>query len=112
MRSRSILAALLLTAAGAAALALPPHAAPARAASRAAPATGPTIALLATHPSATYTSLYLARAGERAPGVAVATFPHLPGALVRGVVLPGTASVLATADTLETRDASFNASLF
>jgi hypothetical protein len=112
VRPRSAFTALLLSAAGIAALACLPRAAPARAQSGPTTPVGPTVALFATNPSATYSSLYLVRAGDGAKGTPVATFPHREGAVVRGAVIPGTASVLATADTLETRDASFNASLF
>lgn len=74
---------------------------------------GPVVALLATAPEGAHTSLYLARAGDtggaRAP---VATFTHREGAAVRGAVVRGTEEVLAVADTLETRDLSFAASVF
>jgi len=64
------------------------------------------------YPGALHTSLYLATAGDGASSAPVATFTHLAGAVVRGSVLPGTQVVLATADTAETRDLSFNATLF
>jgi hypothetical protein len=75
-------------------------------------ASGPSVALLATKPGALHTSLYLARTGGRALQAPVATFTHLPDAVVRGSVVPGTSVVVATADTQPTRDPSFNASLF
>ena len=73
---------------------------------------GPRVALFATFPGAELTSLYLVQAGGGADPAPVATFGHLPGAVVRGAVVPGTPYVLATADTTPTRDGSFNASLF
>lgn len=78
------------------------------------PATGPTVAILATRPGGEHTSLYLAAVGASVadlPGP-VATFNHLAGAAVRAEVVPGTGTVLAIADVAPTRDASFNASLF
>lgn len=89
-----------------------PRATPARAEGTPTESDGPTVAIFATQPFAGSTSLYLARAGESAVSLPVASFPHLPGAVVRAVVLPGTDAVLATAATAETRDASFNTSLF
>lgn len=76
------------------------------------PTKGVTVALLATRPGALHTSLYLARAGGSEAGAPVATFTHLAGAVVRGSVIPGTAIVVAAADSKPTRDLSFNASLF
>ena len=84
-----------------------PAAAPASAAAR-----GPTVALLATRPGAGFTSLVLARAGESAAPVPVARFDHADGAEVKGAILPGTSTVIAVADTAETRDLSFASSLF
>ena len=78
------------------------------------PATGPTIAILATRPGGEHTSLYLAAVGAAPadlPGP-VATFNHLAGAAVRAAIVPETDTVLAIADVATTRDASFNASLF
>lgn len=72
----------------------------------------PRVALLVTQPGAMHTSLYLAAPGDSKAPVPVATFTHLAGATARGVVVPGTETVIAAADTAETRDASFNASLF
>jgi hypothetical protein len=100
----------------AAALLLPgsprPALAPAFAGGRVA-VTGPTVALLVTPPGGAHTSLYLARAGEAPSEQApAATFTHLEGAVVRGAVIPGTDVVLAVADTLPTRDASFAATMF
>jgi hypothetical protein len=112
MRARSVLAASLFALGGALAFALVPRATPARAESTPSGSAAPVVALLATQPSAGTTSLYLARAGESTPSLPVASFPHLPGAVVRGAVLPAAGAVLATADTAATRDASFNASLF
>jgi hypothetical protein len=73
---------------------------------------GPRVALVATFPGAAHSSLYIVRAGEAANPAPVATFTHLPDAAVRAAALPGGDAVLATADTAETRDRSFNASLF
>ena len=72
----------------------------------------PRVALLATMPGALHTSLYVVAPGEAAVSAPVATFTHLPGATVRAAVLPGTTTLVATADTAETRDLSYNASLF
>lgn len=72
---------------------------------------GPRVALLATRPGAELSSLFIVRAGQSDDPVPVATFPHLADATVRAAVLPGVETVLATADTAPTRDASFNASL-
>ncbi len=44
-------------------------------------------------------------------GAPVATFSHLPDAMVRGALLPGTRTVIATADRAPTRDHAFDASL-
>lgn len=68
--------------------------------------------MLATAPGALHTSLYHASALNGEVSAPLATFTHLPGAVVRGAVLPGTDVVIASADTAETRDPSFNASLF
>lgn len=84
-----------------------PPAAPATAAAR-----GPTVALLVTRPGAGYTSLVLARAGESAAPPPVARFDHTDAAEVKGAILPGTSTVIAVADTAETRDLSFASSLF
>ncbi|UQA57854.1 hypothetical protein [Polyangium aurulentum] len=73
---------------------------------------GPRVALVATFPGAAHSSLYLVQAGDTANPAPVATFTHLPDAAVRAANLPGTDTVFATADTAETRDRSFNASLF
>jgi hypothetical protein len=75
-------------------------------------AAAPGVLLLATQPGALHTSLYLVSPGDRAPLAPLSTFTHLPGATVRAAVLPGTSTVVATADTAETRDPSFDASLF
>ncbi len=72
----------------------------------------PRVALLVTKPGALHTSLYVASPGDTAPSAPLATFTHLAGATVRAAVLPGTTTLVATADTAETRDLSFNASLF
>lgn len=72
----------------------------------------PHVALLVTKPGALHTSMYVATPGDSKPLAPVATFTHLPGGTARGAVLPGSSTVIATADTAETRDASFNASLF
>jgi len=73
---------------------------------------GPEVALLATRPSGTTTSLYLTRPGDPSAPAPVATFSHLEGAVVRGTTVPGTDTVLAVADTSPARDASFAASIF
>lgn len=75
-------------------------------------ADAPRVALLATTPGALHTSLYHANAANGELSPPLATFTHLPGAVVRGAVLPGTEAVVATADTADTRDLSFDASLF
>ncbi|APR79357.1 Hypothetical protein A7982_04704 [Minicystis rosea] len=76
-------------------------------------APGPAVALLATRPGGSHTSLYLARPGDTTTAIApVATFTHREDAAVRGATVPGTSTVLAVADTQETRDLSFAASLF
>src|SRR5690242_9597719 len=72
----------------------------------------PRVALLATKPGALHTSLYLASAEDGALSEPLATFTHRADAVVRGAVLPGTEVVIAAADTGETRDLSFDASLF
>ncbi len=72
----------------------------------------PTIALLATHPGAELTSLFLVRGEGNMDLAPVSTFGHLQDATVRATVLPGKNAVMATADVTPTRDASFNAGLF
>jgi hypothetical protein len=72
----------------------------------------PRVALLATAKGAEHTSLYHASAATGGLSAPLASFTHLPGAVVRGAVLPGSEVVMATADTAETRDLSFAASLF
>lgn len=69
-------------------------------------------ALLATHPGAELTSLFLVDVGAAADLAPVSTFAHLPDATVRATIVPGKTDVLATADVTPTRDASFNAGLF
>lgn len=73
---------------------------------------GPRVALVATFPGAAHSSLYLVQAGDTADPAPVATFAHLPDAAVRAAVLPASDTVLAAAEVAETRDRSFNASLF
>lgn len=72
----------------------------------------PKAALLATHPGAELTSVFLVEPGGTSILAPVTTFGHLPDATVRAVVIPGKAEILATADVTPTRDASFNAALF
>lgn len=72
----------------------------------------PEVALLVTQPGALHTSLYAARPGETAPRAPLATFTHLAGATVRAAMISGTEAIVATADTEDTRDLSFNASLY
>lgn len=111
MRARPSLSAFILAALGfAAALALPSPT-PALAGGEI-ERSAPSVAILATIPGATTTSLYFTRAGDAAPGSPVASFAHLPGAVIRGVTLPGASTVLATADASPGQDASFNAHLF
>lgn len=69
-------------------------------------------ALLATHPGAELTSLFLVDVRGSADLVPVSTFGHLPDATVRAAIVPGKTDVLATADVTPTRDLSFNAALF
>lgn len=69
-------------------------------------------ALLATHPGAELTSLFLVDVRGSADLAPVSTFGHLPDATVRAAIVPGKTDVLATADVTPTRDASFNAALF
>lgn len=90
----------------------PPLAAPATAgAPDPGAAAAPRVALLATAPGALHTTLYhSSAAGDlSAP---LATFTHPQDAVVRGAAVPGTDVVIAAADTAETRDLSFAASLF
>ena len=72
----------------------------------------PKVALLVTKPGALHTSLYAAGPADTAPSAPLATFTHLAGATVRGAVIPGTTTLVATADTTESRDLSFNAGLY
>lgn len=69
-------------------------------------------ALLATHPGAELTSLFLVDVRGSSDLAPVSTFGHLPDATVRAAIVPGKTDVLATADVTPTRDASFNAALF
>lgn len=113
---RGFMAGPFIAALGALAVPMPSESGGARGAlaSEDSPATGPTIAILATRPGGEHTSLYLAAVGAAPadlPGP-VATFNHLAGAAVRAEVVPDTVAVLAVADVATTRDASFNASLF
>jgi hypothetical protein len=78
----------------------------------AAPAPAATVALLATAPGAAQTALHFASIGGRKASPPLAVLRHLPDAVVRASVVPGTTVVLATADTSPSRDASFNASLY
>jgi len=113
MRARSSLLTVALIASAFAVFTSLPAPSPALAKGEPARAAPLAVAILATIPGATSTSLYVVRgAGERAPGPPVATFTHLPDATVRGATLPGTSTVLATADARAGQDASFNASLF
>ena len=76
-------------------------------------ATGPRVALLATAPGASHTALYVARSGDTAATLApVATISHAEDAVARGAIVPSTDVVAVVADTRETRDLSFAASLF
>ena len=82
---------------------------------RTAHANGPpppvTVALLATMPGATETSLSFVDAGSAAPPSVIATFPHLPYATVRAAVVPGTSRVVVIAETLARRDRSWASEL-
>lgn len=57
------------------------------------------------------TSTELVFAGGNAPTEIVATFAHLPEAVVRGGVLPGSQTVVVVADTLAVRERSWASSL-
>jgi len=81
-----------------------------RQATQAAPSE-PELALLSTRGLATETTLRFLRAGAERPGDPVASFTHLPDATVRGALLPGSSTVLATADRALSRDHSFDAAL-
>jgi hypothetical protein len=69
----------------------------------------PELALLVTRGLAGESSLHFVTDGELGP--AAATFSHLPDAMVRGALLPGTRTVIATADRTWVRDHSFDATL-
>lgn len=75
-------------------------------------ATPPRVALLATEPGATTTTLHLAQLGAADPGAPVASLEHLQDPAIRGAVLPGTDVALVTADATPGRDLYFNAALF
>ncbi|WP_437940812.1 hypothetical protein [Sorangium sp. So ce341] len=70
------------------------------------------VAILATTPGATRTTLHIAAVGGAQAGPALATLQHLDDAVVRARVVPRTPIVVATADTRPSRDRSFNATLF
>ncbi len=74
-------------------------------------ARAPRVALVATAPGALHSSLYVVGPGDASPAP-LATFTHAAGATARAALVPGTTTVFAIADTAETRDASFDASLF
>jgi hypothetical protein len=57
------------------------------------------------------TSTELVFAGGSSPPQAVASFEHLPEAVVRGAVLPGSQTVVVVADTLPVRERSWASSL-
>jgi hypothetical protein len=67
--------------------------------------TAPPLVTLVTPPWSATSEL---RLGDRA----VARVDHLPGAAVRGAMVPGTGQYLAVADTRPARDLSYAASLF
>ena len=74
---------------------------------------GPRVALLATPPGGSHTSLYLVTPGDTGATLApAATLTHLEGAAVRGATVPGSDTIAVVADTLAARDLSFAASLF
>lgn len=74
-------------------------------------AQAPAVMMLSGPPGGDTTSLRLVTAGDATDPAPVATFRHLPGAVVRASAHPSGAA-LAVADTQPGRDASFNASLF
>lgn len=74
---------------------------------------GPRVALLATPPGGSHSSLYLVTPGDTGATLApAATLTHLEDAAVRGATVPGSDAVAVVADTLAARDLSFAASLF
>jgi hypothetical protein len=75
------------------------------------PPSPPSLALLSGVPGSARTHLLFARGGSHAKWTVAATLEHPPGAIVRGVVLPGTRTVLAVADTVPAREPSWAASL-
>lgn len=76
-------------------------------------ARGARVAILATLPGASHTSLYVVESAETGKLLApVSTLSHAEDAAVRGAMVPGTDVVAAVADTKQTRDLSFAGSLF
>jgi hypothetical protein len=74
-------------------------------------ASTPEVALLSTPPLGDTTELRFQPVGTKALALPSASFTHVEGSTVSGVVLPGTRVVLAVATTERTRDESFAASL-
>jgi hypothetical protein len=72
-----------------------------------------TVALIATHATATTSSLYLVstRAREDEALAPVASMQHAPDATVRAAVAPGTTTIFATAEASAGGDASFASAL-
>lgn len=71
----------------------------------------PTIALLSGAPGGRQTSLLLLSPGSTLAPPAAVTFDHAADSVVRGAVMPGSATVLAVADLVPTRDRSWAAGL-
>jgi hypothetical protein len=71
----------------------------------------PRVALLATQPGSSKTSLVFQAVDTAVPAPPVATFAHLPRTSVAGAVVPHTHSVLVIAGTRSRRDPAFGASL-
>jgi hypothetical protein len=83
----------------------------ARAGTDPAPVVAPRVLMLSGQPGATRTEVMVASPGTNVAPKSLASLDHVPGAVVKGAVLPGGSSAVVVADTLPAREVSWAASL-
>jgi dipeptidyl aminopeptidase/acylaminoacyl peptidase len=83
----------------------------ARAGTDPAPVVAPRVVMLSGQPGSTRTEVMVASPGTNVAPQAFASLDHLPGAIVKGAVLPGGSTAVVVADTLPARELSWAASL-
>lgn len=71
----------------------------------------PAVVALSGIPGSTTTDVVIAKPGSSEPPATVATFEHLPEAVIRGALVPSSQAIVVVADTLPLRERSWAASL-